>query len=131
MGAGSMPELYIYRLSLNQPSIRVGCRQERRGRKRGRKRENPKQPQAAANHGNAPEAKTVNKRLKDNAGQISEHQYSAQGGSLIKMRLGGGRGVCSPFVLTKVRDRLPVINEAAICGVFKMRRRIQCHNELI
>lgn len=39
---------------------------------------NPKHPRAGANRRNAPKAKMVNQRLKDNLGQISEHQYSGR-----------------------------------------------------
>lgn len=42
---------------------------------RGGRSVNPKHPQAGANRRNAPKAKMVNQRLKDNLGQISEHQY--------------------------------------------------------
>ena len=39
---------------------------------------NPKHPRAASNRRNALKAKMVNQRLKDNLGQISEHQYSGR-----------------------------------------------------
>lgn len=56
--------------------FRVGstASQERRG---GRG-VNPKHPWAGANRRNAPKAKMINQRLKDNLGQISEHQYSGR-----------------------------------------------------
>lgn len=72
-GAGGRPEQCYYRLSLNQTSIRIHRQRERCSR-RGERGVNPKHPRASANRRNAPEAKMVNQRLKDNSGQISEHQ---------------------------------------------------------
>lgn len=121
-GAGWRPEQCYYRLSLNQASIRIHCQQERCSRKGV----NPKHPQAGANQRNAPKAKMVNQRLKDNSGQISEHHYS--GRKLSNYNKTAER----TFVLTKVWDRLPVINEHTVCSVFTGRRQIQCHcDELI
>lgn len=130
--AGCRPEQCYYRLSLNQASIRIH-RQRERCSGRGEREVNPKHPRAGANRRNAPKAKMVNQRLKDNLGQISERQYSGRKVSnCSKPAKRKGRRAWT-FVLTKVQDRLPVINESPVCRVFKEKRRqIQCHHgELI
>lgn len=65
-------DYHSIRLRLGSTSQRERCSG------RGEWRVNPKHPQAAANRRNAPKAKMVNQRLKDNSGQISEHQYSGR-----------------------------------------------------
>lgn len=75
--AGCRPEQCHYRLSLNQASIRIHCLQERCSG-RGERGVHSKHPQAGTNRRNAPKAKMVNQRLKDNLGQISEHPCSGR-----------------------------------------------------
>lgn len=59
--------------------LRLGSTASGRDAAGGEKRGvNPKHPRAASNRRNAPKAKMVNQRLKDNLGQISEHQYSGR-----------------------------------------------------
>lgn len=127
--AGCRPEQCYYRLSLNQASIRIHHQRERCSG-RGEREVKPKHPRAGANRRNAPKAKMVNQRLKDNLGQISERQYSGRKlSNYSKPAKRKGRRAWT-FVLTKVQDRLPVINESPVCRVFKeKRRRIQCHHD--
>lgn len=75
--AGCRPGQCHYRLSLNHASIRIHPLQERCSG-RGESAENPKHPRASTNRRNAPQAKMVNQRLKDNSEQISEHPCSGR-----------------------------------------------------
>lgn len=68
-GAGCRPEQCCYRLSLSQASIKLHHQLKRCSRK-GEIGVNARQQQAGANRRNAPTAKMVNQRLKDNSGQI-------------------------------------------------------------